>query len=254
MFVPAFYLVVSNSSSIGETVTRTVVTKVQTDSVTVTDVDTLISQTPPREGYPIDLPAAGFSFVLETPGSVYPLINVAGKTYQRLDIIQQPVGSFRIAQKPEIRVSRAQQYAGNVVMQFTSGSWDEFFHLPWQALLLVLTRALGGLIIILLVTYHCKRFFDQIAEQDYFGASQIRQLRIIGWAFVAYGLLDSTHFLLTNLFSGSLLEREGLGLNPAVALLWPHGDKSLLLGSVILVLTQIFAYGQQLKQDQELTI
>ena len=168
--------------------------------------------------------------------------------------MKQPVGSFRMAQKPEIRVSRAQQYAGNVVMQFTSGSWREFLRLPWQALLLILTRILGVLIVILLVTYYCKRFFDQITQQDYFGASQIRQLRIIGWAFVAYGLLDSTHFLLTNLFIRSLLEREGLGLNPAIALLWPHGDKSLLLGSVILVLTQIFAYGQQLKQESELTI
>lgn len=196
----------------------------------------------------------GFSFVLEAKGELLLTQPIATTTVDKWSKLTKAPSAATLSKAPTIQLSRYIHSPPSYSLHFFASSWTEFSRLPWQALLLLIGTLSAFLSITLRVTYMAKHFFDGLSRHDYFGYQQIQRLRRIGWCFVGYGIFQYVDHLLTAWFVRHLLNEQGVGMSFQVIIGWPYGGTTMLVGTIILVLAQVFSYGRQLKLENELTV
>lgn len=209
---------------------------------------------PRREGYEESSVPSRFNFYLEAKGVLFPNWKTSSGFYQQWQAKLKIPPSISLTTTPDIRIARTVETTPSFSLQFGFNSWQELLALPWIASLLFLSILFVWLGCTLTITYLFKLLFDSLHLQDYFGKKQIGRLNTIGWLFIGHGLFQYSTYIVKGWFVKSILAQHGIEMNFQLVAGWVAGADALLTGIVILVLARIFAYGQLLKQEQELTI
>ena len=102
------------------------------------------------------------------------------------------------------------------------------------------------------------RLFRDLADRQIFDQQQSNRLNWIGQAFIIYAMLNTAGRLGAEQWGLSYLEANGYALSRNYTITIFSLESSelawLLMGLCILALAQVFKYGMQLRQENELTI
>ncbi|RYF70581.1 MAG: DUF2975 domain-containing protein [Cytophagaceae bacterium] len=227
------------------------------DSVFRTNLD--IDRIYTKDGYYVSRPIRGssFSFSLPIGGRVVSAMMTHGASAgMPSDEHRNTIWFHRLSMDgPRIQV--AEPFSRNDdELQINMNSWHDWLAIPRSLKLAILLSWLPAVFSIL-TTYQLMKLFGSMANEELFSELQLRRVNYIGYYALSYAFLrlvcDQYKVMAARQYIISLgYKEEYLFQTPLLSLTieWSW----LLMGLCILSLSQVFRYGMQLKQENELTI
>lgn len=132
--------------------------------------------------------------------------------------------------------------------------WSELNSFVWPLLLISSAWGLFYLAMLMLMTQWFREIFADLLNGDFFGKRIARRVQQSGWLFIIGFMLENAIDVFQPIVAQRYLKTQGY-LSYA-QWVWSGPDHWLWLwaGLVLLVFAQIFRYGTQLQQENELTI
>ncbi|WP_375446921.1 DUF2975 domain-containing protein [uncultured Fibrella sp.] len=219
----------------------------QVDSIQAVDPGTRIVRMPDRwiiqPGW-----SSGFAWSVTIPlqGEVWPKARYQPQLPQQWQRI--------LAYKPYTYLQQNLDKRLPFVLRASIFRWSDLNSFIWPLLLISSGWGLFYVAMLMLMTHWFREIFADLLNGEFFGKRIAQRVQQSGWLFIGGFVLENAIDVFQPIVAQQYLKKQGY-LSYA-QWVWSGPDHWLWLwaGLVLLVFAQIFRYGTQLQQENELTI